>query len=333
MFNSIRKLMKQRFNQWLSKRIPADHSHQLTNRNTFIFPTKFGFSYFFFVLVLFLLGTNYQNNIIILFSFLFASFFITVMMHSFYNFSQLHVASQARYHCFVGQELNINLMLNSKRARYNFHANFVDQTIKSKSGSLFQCNVGSNQLTIICLPTKRGDIKLGRINIFSEYAFGLFKSWSILDFSHRAIIYPSPLPLATSQSSLSFVDNRDDTKRSFAQAREGVEDFSELRSFIPGESLSRTAWKQLAKGQGHYSKHYHVNQGEPIWLKLSEMPSVSIEKQLCFLSYLICELTLNQQKFGLLLDGGKTRNSAVRIEPDSGSRHKQNTLTTLALYQ
>ncbi|WP_231733009.1 MULTISPECIES: hypothetical protein [Colwellia] len=327
----LRRFLDKNFERWLSHRIPTRREHQLNSRNIMIYPTRFGLTYVGFVVLVFLLGTNYQNNIILLFSYLLASLFISVMLHSFYNFSQLRFYSRAKQQGYADATLYYVIKITAKKTHYDINAHFSDARLNSPIVNLGQCKQGTQELILAYKPSKRGQYKLGRVTVFSEYSLGLFKSKAMLDFGHYAIIYPKAKSFIAGQYQLS--GQVDEPNRESYQTTNSVgsDDFSELKSFVRGESKARTAWKQLAKGQGHYSKHYQASQGQLTWLKLSDMPSNDLEIQLAYLSFLIGELTTAKQSFGLALCPDMT-NTAMNIPPNSGFHHQQACLTALALY-
>lgn len=330
----IKKFILQRFERWLSQRIPAQKHHTLTSKNIFILPTRFGFTYLLFVLLLFLLGTNYQNNLIILFSFVLASFFITVMLHSFFNFSKISIHSEPLVTGYCDKNINIPFSITAHKEHFDIQLDFKDQQcnslLKVTPVTLLQVNNGNNTVNLSVQAPKRGKYLLGRLTVKSEYSFGLFKSWSKLDFEHMLIVYPSQRVLNAIDSYL--CSTNDETHLSgVSQSNQlGIDEFSELKNFVRGESLARTAWKQLAKGQGHYTKHYQSQQGEPVWLTFDGLPNNQLEIKLQYLSYLVTTLSLTNQEFGLLLKlhGKKT----IKIPPSSGLEHKANCLHALATY-
>lgn len=328
---SVRRFFQKHFERWLVSRIPSQQEHQLNSRNIMIYPTRFGLAYLGFVVLVFLLGTNYQNNIILLLSYLLASLFISVMLHSFYNFSQLRFYSMAKQQGYAEELLYFVIKIITEKKHYDINVHFSDKTLNNQVVKLALCPQGSYELRLVYKSLQRGKYWLGRVTVYSEYSLGLFKSKSILDFGHYAIIYPKAKSLITGQYQLlaqadeSSIDNYQSTNYI------GTDDFLELKSFVRGESKARTAWKQLAKGQGHYSKHYQASQSQLQWLKLSEMPSNDVEIQLAYLSFLIGELTASNQSFGLELFPDM-RNESMNIPPNSGFQHQQACLTALALY-
>ncbi len=296
-----------------------------------IYPTRFGLSYLSFVVLVFLLGTNYQNNIILLFSYLLASLFISVMLHSFYNFSQLRFYSLAKQQGYAGDELYFPIKITAEKTHYDINVHFTDRTLNSQVEKVVQCQQGSHEINLVYKSAKRGKHYIGRVTLFSEYSLGIFKSKTVLDFGHYAIIYPKPTSLITGQYQLSAQSDEPSIDSYQTSTVDGTDDFSELKSFVRGESRARTAWKQLAKGQGHYSKHYQASQGQIQWLKLNDMPSNDVETQLSYLSFLINELSATNQHFGLALSADFT-NKSMNISPSAGFNHQQACLTALALY-
>lgn len=328
---SVKDLVDRTFEHWLSRRIPNRKEHQLNSRNIMIYPTRFGLSYIGFVVLVFLLGTNYQNNIILLFSYLLASLFISVMLHSFYNFSQLRFYSKAKQQGYAGEELFFPIQISSVKTHYDINVYFTDPKLNSQVEKIGQCLQGSQEINLSYKSFNRGKHYLGRISVFSEYSLGIFKSKTVLDFGHYAIIYPKPANLIVGQYELSAHSDEPSIESYQTSNLVGTDDFSELKSFVIGESRARTAWKQLAKGQGHYSKHYQGSQGQLTWLKLDDMPSNDVETQLSYLCFLINELTVMNQHFGLALSTD-INNKSMNISPNAGFNHQQACLTALALY-
>jgi uncharacterized protein (DUF58 family) len=249
------------------------------------------------------------------------------MMHSFFNFSQLSISAQPKQTGFAQQKIIFPLIVHSKKTHFDLNFSIENNTNPCSNIKLSQCSAGDTQVNLAYLSAKRGEYALGRVNIFSEYSFGLFKSWTHLDFGLSALVYPKPITLAIEQLQLSSKVNENGTASYQNSANEGIDDFFELKDYILGESKARTAWKQLARGQGHYSKHYQESQSPLLSLKLSNMPTANIETKLSYLSYLVIELTQGQQTFSLQLDFDKEA-----VTTNSGLEHQQACLTALALH-
>lgn len=325
----VKSIINSRFDNWLKRRVPSQYHHRLSRRNIFIMPTKFGFAYLLLVFLLFLLATNYQNNIIMLMSYLLASFFITVMMHSFYNFSGLEFTSTARHSGFAKQRINLPITIIANKLHYDLTFSYAKQAQDQQPIYIKRCDSGKSEISLPFIANKRGLISPGRIKISSEYSFGLFISWAVLDFSHQLTVYPQPKKIKASQYKLLAQDKVNDDGSIHNYREAGSDDFAELKNYVIGESRARTAWKQFARGQGRYTKHYQNQQGGLHWLKLCEMPTNNLEEQLSFLCYLVLEFSNNEQKFGL--DLTQRGDSVVnKIAPDTGLAHQKCCLTALA---
>ncbi len=348
---AVKGFISKRVERWLSKRVPGNYEHELSNRNIFIMPTRFGFAYLFFDVLLFLLGTNYQNNTILLLSYLLASLFITVMMHSFYNLSQLTFSSSAKQFTFAKQQAYFPITIKAKKTHFNLNFQHIiknlpslkkaqSQKTQSQKVNIEQCNTGEHQVVLPYLADNRGVHQLGRVKVFSEYSLGLFITWAMLDFSHQLVVFPQPKKLRSNHNYLSDLNDTPKSQSNNYLASAGIDDFSELKNYIVGESQARIAWKQLARGQGKLSKHYQNQQGSLRWLKLSNMPNIDIEAQLSCLCFLILEYSKSEHDFGLLLDANlssitnnKNQPHMLKIVPSSGYQHQQNCLIALAEFK
>ena len=167
------------FDRWLKKRMPAASTQALSNKNVFIFPTPFGFAYLAFLLLLFLLGTNYQNNVIILLSYMMVSLFVTCMLHSFFNLSGITFCIEEQGVAYAKQKYLIPIKINSSKPRFDLTFQFpvkyqlsLLKSDKAKSIVIHShrsiINAGDTEVLIPFTPAKRGLISPGRVKISSE---------------------------------------------------------------------------------------------------------------------------------------------------------------------
>eukprot|EP00487_Bulimina_marginata_P012497 TRINITY_DN8808_c0_g1_i1.p1 TRINITY_DN8808_c0_g1~~TRINITY_DN8808_c0_g1_i1.p1 ORF type:complete len:188 (-),score=9.97 TRINITY_DN8808_c0_g1_i1:111-674(-) len=175
-----------------------------------------------------------------------------MLLQFFIIFSQLRFYSKPQQQGYAGDELYFPIQITADKKHYDINLHFSDRSIHSPCEKLAQCQQGSHEVNLAYKSSKRGKHALGRVTIFSEYSLGFFKSKTILDFGHYAIIYPKPMSLNAGQYQHSSPAGEPSIDSYQTSTIEGTDDFSELKSFVIGESKARTAWKQLAKGQGHY---------------------------------------------------------------------------------
>ena len=338
----LKVFMKKRFNAWLTRRIPQGSQQRINHRNIFIVPTRFGASLMFFMLLLFLLGTNYQNNVIILISYLLVSFFIVVMHHSFYNLSGLQFNASTSLQGFVGSQLYLPIVITSNKARFNINFSFDQPTpltdensiehssaldYKTTPATLHELVAGENHIRVPYHVATRGEYSLGRVLIVSEYGFGLFRSWTRLDFGQQVTAYPKPVSYDWSDTQKNAAGEQDkDRIESYQDSfQPGQDEFHQLQHYQLGEPISRVAWKQVARGQGWFTKQYQQALSGKLTLDFDLLPSGTLEQRLSLLSFAIQDCSQQQIAFSLKLPNQV-------IEYDNSAQHTLRCLAALARY-
>ena len=314
----IRNKLKPRLNLWLSRRIPAANSVTLSHKSIFILPTGFGMAWFILLIILFLFGTNYQNNLVMGLSFLLLSMFNTCILYSYRNLAGLTLSScTSTANSFAGQPSYIPILLSTQNHAYEVKLNFNNQPVEIAKKVISQPLPA--QLTV--LQTSRGRLKPGRLKVESRYPLGLCRAWSYVDLDLEQIIFASPI-----QSNDSLAANTLDNSGTKDSGKfvTGVDEYSGLRAYVAGESLKQVAWKQWAQGRGMLLKEFQQPQGAPMWLTLDEA-STELELSISKLAWLTEQLSSKQQVFGLKL-------GAVSVEPANGEAHRVAVQTHLALY-
>ncbi|SEK87941.1 Uncharacterized conserved protein, DUF58 family, contains vWF domain [Colwellia chukchiensis] len=329
LFRPIQVVVAQRVQAWITRRMPQAAHQSINYKNIFIMPTRFGASFLFFTLLLFLLGTNYQNNVIILLSYLLVSFFIVVLHHSFFNLSGLRFRAEQSIQGFVASQVYFPLQVSSDKKRFNIGFSFV---LAEKSQSpdvvtMAQLPIGHTCIQVPYRLVRRGQYSLPRVLIASEYGFGLFKTWTSLDFAQQVTAFPKPMSYcwadasnkAASQQTTSSIESY----HSSGQA--GQDEFYQLQSYQTGEPLSRVAWKHVARGQGWLTKHYQQALSAKLHFDFSSLPQGSTEQRLSWLSFAIKDSADKQLGFSLTLPNQS-------FSYDNGREHTLKCLTALAKF-
>ena len=123
--DAFKSQLQTRFDRFITKRMPSSDKQTLSQPNIFIFPTLFGFSYLLFCLLLFVLGTNYQNNLVVFVSFLLGSLFVVAMLHSFNNLSGITISASGKLYGFANQIIKVPLTLNAKSDKCSITLEFA----------------------------------------------------------------------------------------------------------------------------------------------------------------------------------------------------------------
>ncbi|MFT5924539.1 MAG: hypothetical protein ACI9LE_001538 [Paraglaciecola sp.] len=288
------------WNKWLNRRIPAATQHHLNHHNIFIFPAKFGLLFLSLCVLLFLLGTNYQNNLMLLLCYFLLAMFLVNLLASYINFASIDLQIGKCSEVFVGDNLDVPIWLNANNdaaspthglLHFKFQAtqcksNKKAKTQHKKSGTLVDADAFTNPISLSQNCQQRGKLTLSRVTVESFYPLGLYRCWTHLAFSHEITVFPKPLPCDIKLH----ISQKNNTKNSgdTANQQTGHDDFSHLKAYQIGEPLNHVAWKQLAKGRGMVSKQFSSIGNHIGWLKLSakyknkviSQPSIELETTL-----------------------------------------------------
>ncbi|SHH21970.1 DUF58 domain-containing protein [Ferrimonas marina] len=291
---------------WLRRRCPAQSSQGLSHRSVFVLPTGNGVYFLAMCLVLFLLGTNYQNNLVLVLSFLLFSLFISALFIGFRNLAGLQIAATEVSPCHAGALARFELSLSSQVKRYDLHLAYPlgqPRHIAVLDQAMLRC--------AMTVPTaQRGHFQPGRLKLQSLYPLGLCRFWSQLDLDQHCWIWPQPIPgpvkrLSTGSGGLAAQGELDGT----------------LERWQPGHGLGRVAWKQLAQsGRWHAKTLAQPSDGGQLTLE----PTLPLESALSHLCHAL--LAHHQRGESLQLVLGQ------RSWPGSEPHQLQDCLNRLAHY-
>ncbi|MVG13546.1 DUF58 domain-containing protein [Aeromonas jandaei] len=299
--------------RWLDRRIPPARQITLGPRSLFILPTRMGLLYLLVLLAIYLLGTNYQNNLVLLVAYCLGSLFMTAMWLTHRNLLGLALMGGPTVTGEAGSQLPIRIRVQSPRPIYGVQFTLGD-------GALWQAEIGSTPLDLQLPVTgrRRGRLPLGRLKVESRYPLGLFRCWSLPDLQLEGWVYPKAVygPLQEGESGTA-----DEQQGDMLPAAIG--DFDTLRAHQQGEAMSRIAWKQLAQGRGLLSKQFCEPHRAGRYLSLSRVTSGNLEQRLAVLAWWCCDYGKQGLPFSLTL-------AREMLGPDSGPAFVQRCLLALA---
>lgn len=117
--SALSRYWQQWLAEWLDRRIPPASEFTLNQRNLFIFPSRTGWIYLALTTAIFLLGSNYQNNLVLALAYLLLSLFIISIFHCHHNLRGLQIKVMPVTHAYTGQSVRFTLQLQSNRPRYD----------------------------------------------------------------------------------------------------------------------------------------------------------------------------------------------------------------------
>ncbi|CCQ12018.1 FIG002343: hypothetical protein [Pseudoalteromonas luteoviolacea B = ATCC 29581] len=228
---------RERVSEFLFRNKCSDELN-LTHRNIFILPSKLGGMFLFFILLVFVLGVNYQNNLLLLASYFFSCFFVYALITTFNNVYGLKLKLDYASPPFAPNHPTLKCSLLSKETCLGV------EIIYNKKTTLFN-EVTQNSILEIVLPiNSRGKHCLDKLKIQSYYPFGLVKVWSYWVIESPIYVYPSLGAIKYSKISPIISDDHE---------------FDCLTHFKPGMSQTRIYWRHYAK-----SKKLVVKEFSPI---------------------------------------------------------------------
>ena len=319
MLASLTFNLRQRISDWIFRaRFPENPPVTLIQRRIFILPSRTGY-FFAFVLVLLLIASiNYALSLGYLLTFLLAGLGGIAMLHTFRNLLRLSISPGKIEPVFAGETAQFSIVLNNptlsryaigiKRAQIQYSEPEFDD-ISEATTSTFHIPV---------VATKRGYLKCGRLEIFTEYPVGLFHAWSYVDFGMRCVVYPKPDPGAGALP----LDMRGKGEGNVPVR--GDEEFQSLRAYRAGDTPRQIAWKALARGQGLLVKEFGSTASADLWLDYDALEGLQMEQRLSRLTWWVMEAERLQMPYGLKLAGRNFR-------PSLGAKHRDDCLHALAL--
>lgn len=317
LFSGIRSALNARFKRWVNRRLQPKRRQELNNKSLFIFPSKAGFGFLLLIIMLWLMGTNYENNMVLGLAFFLVALLLVCIHHTFFNVSGLQLEYLRSTPCFEGEEGEVELLVScrSKAEKESIELGF-------ENGSTAEIDLlDEKQLTVkLFTPAlHRGWFRPGRITVSSNYPLGIIRCWSYPNLGPKVLVYPRPLAGFDIP-----VSNASEQEGNLLDEK-GSEDFHGFKRHHDGMSPRHIAWKQYARGQGLLSKDYVAYREQQLRLDWESLDGLATEQRLSVLCYWALKIAATQQLYGL-------RMPDVDIPPGTGVEHKHAVLKALALY-
>lgn len=320
LWQPLRRAWQRRMTTWLERRIPPSPRYRLDRHTLFIFPSHTGWIYLCLTVAIFLLGSNYENNLVLALAYLLFSLFVISMYYCHYNLSGLTIEAMSAPTGYAGQSVRFLVQLHTDRPRYELQLNAIGGL-----GEHLPELQTREQLGVTFVAAQRGWLRPGRLRIASHWPLGLLECWTQLDLQQTGLIYPRPL-LCELQLQAGQTPQAEQNAPASARQTAGMDEMQGVRPYRTGESLSQIAWKQVAQGRGMVSKEFMTPIPLLCWLELQKTPGLDLEERLSRLCYQLQILEQQGSHYGLLL-------GSQSIAPGDGAAHHTRCLTALALYE
>ena len=314
---SVGARRESRFFRWIDKRNTGRNDHSLNYRNLYIFPTRRGFVFLLLAIILWVMGTNYQNNLIIAIAFFLVSLVVVVIHATFFLLSGLRVRLEQVDLAEEQQAAKVQVLLESANPSRGICLMWQNDARLSAASDL---NAGEPRVVELSVPVKsRGVFLLPRLLVQTEAPLGLVRCWTWLRFSSRVWVYPAPQEFSRKEV---FEDAAPESDLGALKQRHG-DDFAGLTAYQPEDSMQRVAWKQLARGQGLLVKDFEQHIAPHFYLSPEGIDAPTREEQLAGISWWAEQLQARAQAYGLKL-------GSTVVELDQGPMHLERVRIALA---
>lgn len=306
-------MLGKRFVRWLHLRFRYTGIRTLKQNEVLVFLYQQGFLYLVLILITFIAGINYGNNLILGFCFLISA----ILCISFYlSFKQLHGVTLQVIVDEVGkvnEAFTVKIIMQQQHATAKYlnikitdlqhhisQKNKQDETDLSKKAESVQSFLFEEKqqsFDLVFIPKQRGKFEIPPIQIYSTYPLGLVRAWTYIYLTEPYWIAPEAKAFTQNLQHYSNTGEPD------------LDEFKELRNFKTGDSLQSISWKQAARGQGLFVKQFedlvdtHVMQ-----IEYSKMPSADHEEKLSLMMELVDQCEHSQTLYSLILPHAQTEN-------------------------
>ena len=276
--------------RWFASRAPKSDSATLNLRNVYIFFSREGMLFLVLLVITFIAGINYGNNLVLGLCFYLVSVWLISFHVTFAHISGLKLQLLEVTMVEAGAPAWVTLQLHSEsrqpRRQLLFDFESFDNQKKKHADSQHSVLVARLKgEQIIRLPVQtnaRGQLELPRLKIKTVYPLGIMRAWSYVYFARTAWVYPKPEAFDwQAQYAVASVEDLPVG----GQHRQGQDDFDRLDNYVEGESLARVSWGHVARGQGMLTKHFADPVGHEQTLDYADMPAAQHEQKLAQLAY------------------------------------------------
>ena len=256
-------------------------------------PSKLGGQFLIIALLNFVMGINYQNNLILAMAYLMVVVMVFAILTGYKNVRGLLVKYLSVKEDYAPKAPVARFELQAK-SRCEL-VKLINNNIESEAVSLQSNEKNSVEIALKC--SERGAYGFDRVKIISHFPFGLVSVWSYIEPIDTVYVYPKPIPTEKLDTQLHDNDEHDGDN---AQIKAGNDDFYQLTSFVQGTALNKVSWKHYAKTQQLLTKEFTSDASQELALNFN-MLTGNNEHRLSQLCFLVNQLTDQHMAFSLTL--------------------------------
>jgi uncharacterized protein (DUF58 family) len=267
--------------------------------------------------VMLIAGLNYANSTALFLTFLLAGFALVSMHQCHRNLLRASFVTASAPPMFAGTKgvLFVTLGNDARFVRYGIEVSVLD----GARGNLDIPVNGQARASVPLPESKRGVLRIDRLNITTSYPYNLFQAWTWVHLPLEVLVYPRPhgsAPMPTESG------HKSGTR---AMALAGADEWRSLRPFRDGDSPRQVAWTAYARGSPLLVKEYSALGADLRMFDFGQLRQLDTEARLEQLARWIVDADSRGERYGLALPDRF-------VEPDSGPQHRHECLEALARY-
>lgn len=309
-----------RARRWALRRQGPDPAQlTLDSRRIYILPTSAGLLYAVMLTTMLAGAMNYNNNLGFATTFLLAGLGVVTIYHCHRTLAGLRIHCLGAAPVFAGDaaQVRFSLINDSLETRDEIQLGWDGD--EPGATALAPCE---RRLVKLTLPTtRRGPLAFPGLRVATTAPLGLLRSWSWIQLGPRVLVYPRPAAPAAAPY------HEEAGPAPGASRPRGDDDFAGLRSFQPGDSPRRIAWKAYARTGEMLVREYRGGTAETrVWIDWDAVPAPDTETRISRLTRLVLDHHQQGRVWGLRLPG-------LRLGPAQGVAHLHRCLSCLATFR
>lgn len=314
--NVIYAPLKDKLNAFFARRAPRQDEVSLGINNVYVFFSRQGLLFALLLLVTFVTGINYGNNLVLGLCFYLFGVWLVTVFYTFVQVASMQVRfieaslSSAGSVGYVTLEVSSRSGKPSRQIEMSFDVREMHtvSSIDHKREEVTQAQTiiisTLDKSVLVRLPIHtptRGVMTLPRLIISSRYPLGVMQAWAYVYLASPIFVHPKPIAFEWQNDKRAVVGQNDERS---AISVIGQSDFEMLDEYQEGESLARVSWSHVARGAGMLTKHFGDSLGREWCLHYDDMPSGMHEARLSELTHAVQSIALQGTPFMLVLPSG-----------------------------
>lgn len=295
------------------RRAPEPLPILLHHRRVYVVPTRFGLL-FGLTLVAMLLGAlNFNNNGALLLTFVVAGAALLSLHRTVANLRGIRLDSLQGAPVHAGDTLAVALNFSTTDGRPRSSVRIARDGVERiedlpGEGAAIELQVAA---------PRRGWQALGRCTLSTEFPFGLFHAWSVVNPDPPLLVYPRPEPASPSPPRMAANERG-------PELRAEGEDWHGIRAYRAGDAPRLIAWKATARQDRLLVKEFAEPLAAEVTLSWHALARLPHEARISRLTRWVLDASAQNLAFRLVLP-------ELSLGPARGTTHAARCLRELAI--